>query len=147
LPLWVPAMLSGYLTVLVIVLVWKRTALWLVGLVAVSMIWRGEVWKAAFLATEEQVSQSPPLCLQFSPKTKYHGQDQRFLYGDLGLSGLLIKRAAGSAPALRFPDSRGLGTLAGTLLTLHPCTLQNGNDLAAAPRESSKRGHYENILK
>jgi hypothetical protein len=69
--LWQSAILSAALTVLVLALAWQKAAVWLIAVVAVSMIWRGEAWKAVFLATEAKASQLPPQCRQLLPKTAF----------------------------------------------------------------------------
>jgi hypothetical protein len=66
LPKGVSMLASAYLTVLAIVLAWRRVALWFLASIAVSMTWRGEAWKGAFLEEQEQLFQ----CRQQSPKTE-----------------------------------------------------------------------------
>jgi hypothetical protein len=68
--------LSVVLTASLLLLAFRERALfWLVTVVAIGMLWRGESWKALCLLQEEQMSRLPPQCRQLLTKTRYSTPD------------------------------------------------------------------------
>jgi hypothetical protein len=85
LPLRLSMTLAALLTVgllpLAIVKARHSVAFAVMTVAMLALLWRGEGWKAAFLETEEQLSQLPPQCRQLLPRITSVRQDAWPAYG------------------------------------------------------------------